>query len=312
MIKNPQPVGQWRIETRSTSAHSVRVTGVSKLDFVARFTTNPATRFDDANYQPMQDIVTHALLQPAGMDFDHGVIESFILLDIRGVEIGRYSLSVIDDSLLLAEPFRPPNVSEYYMLIKGTMSGGEDFIRQSHNAIINLIPEPPTVKMLPSQPGYLHTKATLVCSVQSMTPFTVVWYFGDSKTGDNWQQLTNPQLLAGRANADARYIVDVTDQSEGYYKCVVETTHGSDQGVLFLDVEEQPPQIEAPEELTVPPGETAYLFCNVTSKIKYDLEWKRRGATTVNSPRISQKPDGTLIIESCLGLASTYLIYMHC
>ena len=65
----------------------------SKLDFVARFTTNPATEFDDANYQPMQDIVSHALLQPAGMDFDHGVIESILLLDIRGVEIGRYSLS---------------------------------------------------------------------------------------------------------------------------------------------------------------------------------------------------------------------------
>lgn len=41
----------------------------------------------------MQDIVSHALLQPAGMDFDHGVIESILLLDIRGVEIGRYSLS---------------------------------------------------------------------------------------------------------------------------------------------------------------------------------------------------------------------------
>ena len=28
--------------------------------------------------------------------------------------------------------------------------------------------------------------------------------------------------------------------------------------------------------------------CNVTSKIHYDLEWKRRGTMTVNSPRISQ------------------------
>ena len=37
--------------------------------------------------------------------------------------------------------------------------------------------------------------------------------------------------------------------------------------------------------------------CNVTSKIHYDLEWKRRGTMTVNSPRISQKTDGTLIIE---------------
>ena len=216
---------------------------------MARFTTNPGAVFDDANYQPMQDIVTHALLQPTGMDFDHGIIESIVLLDIRGVEIGRYSLSVINDTLLLAEPFRPPNVSEYYMTIKGTMNGGEGFLRQSHNAIINLVPEPPRVKMLPTQPGYLHTRATIVCSVQSMTPYSVVWFFGESRTGEKWTPLTIPQL---HQKGDAKYVVDnVSDQSEGYYKCVVETTHGTDEGVLFLDVEEEPPRIEAPEQLTV-------------------------------------------------------------
>ena len=41
----------------------------------------------------MQGITTHALLQPTGINLEHGVIESISLLDIRGVEIGRYSLS---------------------------------------------------------------------------------------------------------------------------------------------------------------------------------------------------------------------------
>ena len=52
------------------------------------------------------------------------------------------------------------------MVIKGTINGGEKFIRQSHNAIINLIPEPPRVKMVASQPGYLHSPATIACSVK--------------------------------------------------------------------------------------------------------------------------------------------------
>ena len=115
----------------------------------------------------MQGITTHALVQPTGIDFERdGIIESVALLDIRGVEIGHYSISILNENLLLAEPFRPPDVSEYYMVIKGTINGGEKFIRQSHNAIINLIPEPPRVKMVASQPGYLHSPATIACSVK--------------------------------------------------------------------------------------------------------------------------------------------------
>ena len=88
-----------------------RVTGVSKLDFVPRFTTNPSESFENGNFQPMQGITTHALVQPTGIDFERdGIIESVALLDIRGVEIGHYSISILNENLLLAEPFRPPDV----------------------------------------------------------------------------------------------------------------------------------------------------------------------------------------------------------
>ena len=59
----------------------------------------------------MQGITTHALVQPTGIDFERDVIiESVALLDIRGVEIGHYSISILNENLLLAEPFRPPDV----------------------------------------------------------------------------------------------------------------------------------------------------------------------------------------------------------
>ena len=59
----------------------------------------------------MQGITTHALVQPTGIDFERdGIIESVALLDIRGVEIGHYSISILNENLLLAEPFRPPDV----------------------------------------------------------------------------------------------------------------------------------------------------------------------------------------------------------
>ena len=58
----------------------------------------------------MQGITTHALIQTAGIDIDHGIVDSISLLDIRGVVIGQYTLSAINEELLLAEPFRPPDV----------------------------------------------------------------------------------------------------------------------------------------------------------------------------------------------------------
>ena len=147
------------------------------------------------------------------------------------------------------------------MVIKGTINGGERFIRQSHNAIINLIPEPPRVKMVASQPGYLHSPATIACSVKSMTPFNVVWYFGEAREGTKWKPLTLPQLMSGRdVDSDVTYeITDVTDNSEGYYKCLIETSRGKDEGITYLDVEEQPPLIDAPDRLLVSPGQTAEL-----------------------------------------------------
>ena len=45
-------------------------------------------------------------------------MKSISLLDIRGVQLGEYSLSKMNEKLYVAEPFRPPDVREYYLVIK--------------------------------------------------------------------------------------------------------------------------------------------------------------------------------------------------
>ena len=42
-------------------------------------------------------------------------------------------------------------------------------------------------------------------------------------------------------------------------KCLIETSRGKDEGITYLDVEEQPPLIDAPDRLLVSPGQTAEL-----------------------------------------------------
>lgn len=161
VIHNPQPRGVWKIVASAAGPYSLRVTGVSRLDFGVKFATVPTTSYENANWQPVQGITTHALIEPSGMDgINGGIMQSVSLLDIRGVELGEYSLSKKGENLYVAEPFRPPDVREYYLIIKGQTGAGQTYIRQSHNAIINIVPEPPRIKMVHTQPGYLNTKGT--------------------------------------------------------------------------------------------------------------------------------------------------------
>ena len=77
-----------------------------------------------------------------------------------------------------------------------------------------------------------------------MMPFNVIWSFGKTREGDQWQSLTLPKLYLPLE--PVYYEIErVSDSSEGYYKCHVETSRGSDDGVTFLDVEEQPPLVTA-------------------------------------------------------------------
>lgn len=130
-------------------------------------------------------------------------------------------------------------------------------------------------------------------------PFNVVWYFGKTRNGPVWQELTLPQLHQP-PDPVSYEIGRVSDSSEGFYKCHVETNRGSDEGVTYLDVEEQPPVVTGTRDIRIPPGGTALFQCNITSKVPYELQWKRRGAThgttSVNSPRITQRDDGSLEI----------------
>ena len=137
--------------------------------------------------------------------------------------------------------------------------------------------------------------------LKSMMPFNVVWSFGESRIGPAWVDLTHPRLFQP-SDPIFHEIERVSDTSEGYYKCRVNTPQGSDEASTYLDVEEQPPVIEGDKELRIGPGFTARISCNVTSKVPFELTWSRRGSsysqsTSVNSPRINQEGNGVLVIE---------------
>jgi hypothetical protein len=57
VIHNPKPTGLWRVVTSAEGPYSLRVTGVSKLDFGVKFATVPTTAYENSNWQPVQENV---------------------------------------------------------------------------------------------------------------------------------------------------------------------------------------------------------------------------------------------------------------
>ena len=74
VIHEPSPAGIWTITGSAHGSFSFQVTGVSKLDFGVKFATTPSASYDESSYQPVQGIITHALIEPSKHIGD-GIIE---------------------------------------------------------------------------------------------------------------------------------------------------------------------------------------------------------------------------------------------
>uniref|UniRef100_A0A8C8BGQ6 Ig-like domain-containing protein n=1 Tax=Otus sunia TaxID=257818 RepID=A0A8C8BGQ6_9STRI len=65
-VKDPEP-GTWTIKTSSSGRHSVRITGLSTIDFRAGFSRKPTLDFKKTSSRPVQGIPTFVLLNTTGI-----------------------------------------------------------------------------------------------------------------------------------------------------------------------------------------------------------------------------------------------------
>ena len=56
-IYDPIWPGRWRLRATSTGQHSLRVTGLSTLDFLARFSRKPTLNWTETEFQPVAGII---------------------------------------------------------------------------------------------------------------------------------------------------------------------------------------------------------------------------------------------------------------
>ncbi|XP_042370765.1 hemicentin-1 [Plectropomus leopardus] len=278
-IKDPQP-GMWSIKTSSEGRHSVRVSGLSTIDFRAGFSRKPTMDFKQTSSRPVQGIPTYILLNTTGLS-PPARADRLELLSIKGEVLKTLPIRYYPDrkpyGLWNITEFIPPNEA-FFLRVTGYDRDGYPFQRLSSVSFSSIVPDAPKVLMPATSHGYYLQRGAIHCQVESLIPFTLRFSRDGSRLGVD-------QLFSESNNASWQ-IPQVTLKDEGFYECVAISSAGTGRARTFLDVSEPPPAITVAGNVTVSPGSRAVLTCHVVSTVNFNLTWLRGGQDARLDPQV--------------------------
>ncbi|XP_039213555.1 hemicentin-1 isoform X2 [Crotalus tigris] len=267
-IKEPEP-GTWSIQISSSGRHSIRITGLSNIDFRAGFSRKPTLDFKMTSTRPVQGIPTYILLNTTGIHLPARV-DRLELLSITGEPLKTVPVKPFPESnpygIWNISEFIPPNEA-FFLKITGYDKNDYLFQRVSSVSFSNIIPDAPKVSMPKKTPGYYLQPSRISCHIASLIPFTAHFKRNGVKLGMD-QFFKESAIVSWE-------IAKVTLLDEGYYECIASSTAGTGHAETFLDVSEPPPVIQVPNNVIVPPGARAILTCLTMSTVRYNLTWHR-------------------------------------
>ncbi|NWW37465.1 HMCN1 protein, partial [Panurus biarmicus] len=269
-VKDPEP-GTWTIKTSSSGRHSVRITGLSTIDFRAGFSRKPTLDFKKTSSRPVQGIPTFMLLNTTGILLPARV-DRLELLSVTGKLLKTLPVKYYPDrkpyGLWNISDFIPPDEA-FFVKITGYDKDDYLFQRVSSVSFSSIIPDAPKVTMPMKTPGYYLQPGSVPCHVESLIPFT-------QRFTKNGVKLGVDQFFK-ESSSMSWDIAQVSVSDEGFYECVATSTAGTGRAQTFLDVSEPPPVLQVPANVTVVPGDAAVLSCLVLSAGPYNLTWQRHG-----------------------------------
>ncbi|XP_070817740.1 hemicentin-1 [Chaetodon trifascialis] len=290
-IKDPQP-GMWSIKTSSEGRHSVRISGLSTIDFRAGFSRKPTMDFKQTSSRPVQGIPTHILLNTTGLT-PPARADRLELLSIKGDVIKTLPIRYYPErqpyGLWNITEFIPPNEA-FFLRVTGYDLDGFLFQRVSSVSFSSIIPDAPKVLMPATTHGYYLQRGAVRCQADSLIPFTLRF----SRDG---RRLGVDQLFSESDSASWE-IPQVTLKDEGYYECIAISSAGTGRARTFLDVSEPPPAITVGGNVTASPGSRAVLTCHVVSTVNFNLTWLRGGHDARLDPRVQVLTNLSLQVSS--------------
>ncbi|KAG5276276.1 hypothetical protein AALO_G00130070 [Alosa alosa] len=261
-VKDPQP-GMWTIKTSSKGRHSVRISGLSTIDFRAGFSRKPTLDFKMTSSRPVQGIPTFILLNTTGLTHPARP-DRLELLSTTGAVLKtlpiRYFPSREPYGIWNITEFMPPDEA-FFLRVTGYDRDGFVFQRVSSVSFSSIVPDAPKVQMPARTPGYYLQRGGINCLVDSLIPYTVRFTRDGTRLGVD-------QLY--KESASAEYVIDqVSLKDEGFYECIAINSAGTGRARTFLDVSEPPPAISVLANSTASPGGRALLSCQVVSTVAF-------------------------------------------
>uniref|UniRef100_A0A8C1GCZ4 Hemicentin-1 n=1 Tax=Cyprinus carpio TaxID=7962 RepID=A0A8C1GCZ4_CYPCA len=267
-LKDPAP-GMWTIKTSSEGRHSVRISGLSTIDFRAGFSQRQTLDFKMTSSRPVQGIPTFILLNTTGLS-PPARADRLELLNITGDVMKTLPIRYFPDrrpyGIWNITEFIPPKEA-FFLRVTGYDHDGFVFQRVSSVSYFSIVPEAPKVSMPTHTPGYYLQKGSVMCFVDSLIPYTVRFTREGLPLGVD-------QLFGESANASWG-IPQVSLKDEGFYECIAISSAGTGRAQTFLDVSEPPPAIMVPSNATASPGANVILTCLVASTVRFNLTWQR-------------------------------------
>ncbi|TSL47575.1 Hemicentin-1 [Bagarius yarrelli] len=290
-LKDPEP-GMWSIKTVSEGRHSVRITGLSTIDFRAGFSRKHTLDFKMTSSRPVQGVPTFILLNTTGLS-PPARADQLELLSITGSVIKTLPIRYYPDrkpyGIWNVTDFIPPKEA-FFLRVNGYDRDGFLFQRVSSVSFFSIVPGVPKVSMPPTTPGYYLQKGGVTCQVESLIPFTLRFSREGVKLGMD-------QIFSESSNATWE-ISKVSLKDEGFYDCVAISTAGTGQARTFLDVSARPAVTVNPQNQTFSSGDEVRLRCSAKGYPTPTVVWTHNDMFITGSSRHRMIPDGTLVIRN--------------
>ncbi|XP_039591708.1 hemicentin-1 isoform X2 [Polypterus senegalus] len=269
-VKDPNP-GMWSIKTSSSGRHSIRISGLSTIDFRAGFARRPTLDFKKTSSRPVQGIPTFVLLNTTGI-IHPARADRLELLSTSGEVLKTIPIKFYPDrkpyGIWNVTEFIPPDEA-FFLKVTGYDTSDYMFQRVSSVSFSSVIPDAPKVLMPPRTQGYYLQNGSISCYIESLIPFTLRFSRDGVKLGLD-------QFFRESASATLEFDV-VSLEDEGYYECIAINSAGTGRAQTYLDVSEPPPIVQVLNNVTVIPGERAILTCLISSTVHFNLTWMQGG-----------------------------------
>ncbi|KAF3821003.1 hypothetical protein GH733_011156 [Mirounga leonina] len=291
----PEHPGLWSIKVYSSGRHSVRITGVSNIDFRAGFSTQPSLDLNHTIEWPLQGVPISLVINSTGLqapgrldsvELSHSSGRSLLTLPTRPLSNGS------THQLWGGPPFHAPQ-ERFYLKVKGKDHEGNPLLRVSGVSYSGVVPGAPLVSMPPRIHGYLHQPLLVSCSVHSTLPFRLQLRRNGARLGEE-----RHLQVSGNSSWEIPW---ASKTEEGVYECTAISRAGTGRAKAQIVVTDPPPQLVPAPNITVSPGETAVLSCQVLSDVPYNLTWIRDWRVlSASTGRVAQLADLSLEVSDVI------------